>query len=49
LIHLLHNVLDPTIVPAQKHPCRRSYTLRVQRSEGVPDWAAGGENEEIYS
>ncbi|CAG8798310.1 93_t:CDS:2, partial [Dentiscutata erythropus] len=28
---------------------RRSHTLKVQRPEGVPDWAAGEENEEIYS
>ncbi|CAG8505602.1 11781_t:CDS:2, partial [Dentiscutata erythropus] len=28
---------------------RRSHTLRVQRPKGIPNWAAGGENEEIYS
>ncbi|CAG8810406.1 1752_t:CDS:2, partial [Dentiscutata erythropus] len=33
----------------QKRHRKRSYTLRVQRPENVPDWAAGKENEEIYS
>ncbi|CAG8818997.1 5132_t:CDS:2, partial [Dentiscutata erythropus] len=27
----------------------RSHTLRVQRPEGVPNWAANRENKEIYS
>ncbi|CAG8729281.1 19753_t:CDS:2, partial [Gigaspora margarita] len=49
LVHLLHNVLDPAIVPNYKRACQRSHTMRVPRPDGVPDWAAGGENQESDS
>ncbi|KAF0501904.1 hypothetical protein F8M41_019892 [Gigaspora margarita] len=46
LIHLLHNILDPVTVPNYKCPHRRLHMMRVAQPDGVPDWTAGGENEE---